>query len=217
MRSRTRTARDSPESPSGSTATAAAPGTDRIEGASPCQGVTQATVCRPSALGPRATRSAATAMSLCQPRPAVRTAANSRERSASARSSSARRPPIRVATSIAAVSWAGVGPGSASSSQTYPRTTPRWRTGRQRRSRNTPASGAAGMRTGPVARVMPKPSNQARTAGVDFRVRIDRVRTGSIAVSSSLSWAPKAISPKSRFSSVAGAPSSAEISSTSSW
>lgn len=58
------------------------------------------------------------------------------------------------------------------------------------------------MRTGPVARVMPKPSNQARTAGVDFRVRIDRVRTGSIAVSSSLSWAPKAIRPKSRFSSV---------------
>ena len=52
---------------------------------------------------------------------------------------------------------------------------------------------------------------------VERRVRIDRVRTGSIAASSSLSCAPKAISPKSRFSSVAGAPSSAEISSTSSW
>lgn len=50
-----------------------------------------------------------------------------------------------------------------------------------------PASGAAGIRTGPVARAMPKPSNQARTAGVDFRVRIERVLTGSIAVSSSLS------------------------------
>ncbi len=73
------------------------------------------------------------------------------------------------------------------------------------------------MRTGPVARVMPKPSNQARTAGVDLRVRIERVLTGSIAVSSSLSCAPKAISPKSRFSSVAGTASSAEISSTSSW
>lgn len=73
------------------------------------------------------------------------------------------------------------------------------------------------MRTGPVARAMPKPSNQARTAGVERRVRIDRVRTGSIAESSSLSCAPKATSPKSRFSSVAGAPSSAEISSTSSW
>ena len=85
------------------------------------------------------------------------------------------------------------------------------------RPRKTPASGAAGMRTGPVARVMPKASNQARTAGVDFLVRIERVRTGSIARSSSESCAPKAISPKSRFSSVAGAPSSAEISSTRSW
>ncbi|KAF0650134.1 hypothetical protein K701_10135 [Streptomyces fradiae ATCC 10745 = DSM 40063] len=73
------------------------------------------------------------------------------------------------------------------------------------------------MRTGPVARVMPNPSNHARTAGVDLRVRIERVRTGSMAEASSLSCAPKAISPKSRFSSVAGAPSSAEISSTSSW
>ncbi len=85
------------------------------------------------------------------------------------------------------------------------------------RSRWTPASGAAGMRSGPVARVMPKASNQARTAGVERRVRIERVRTGSMAVSSSLSWAPKATRPKSRFSRVAGAPSSAEISSTSSW
>ena len=75
------------------------------------------------------------------------------------------------------------------------------------------------MRTGPVARAMPKPSNQARTAAVERRVRIERVRTGSRSrvESSSLSWAPKAISPKSRFSSVAGAPRSAEISSTSSW
>ena len=37
------------------------------------------------------------------------------------------------------------------------------------------------MRTGPVARAMPKPSNQARTAGVERRVRIERVRTGSSA------------------------------------
>lgn len=85
------------------------------------------------------------------------------------------------------------------------------------RSRNTPASGAAGIRTGPVARVMPNPSNQARTAGVERRVRIERVRTGSIAESSSLSWAPKATRPKSRFSRVAGASRRAEISSTSSW
>lgn len=77
--------------------------------------------------------------------------------------------------------------------------------------------GGGGDAEGPVARVMPKFSNQARTAGVERRVRIDRVRTGSIAVVSSLSWAPKATSPKSRFSSVAGTPSSAEISSTSSW
>ena len=76
------------------------------------------------------------------------------------------------------------------------------------------------MRTGPVARVMPKPSNQARTAVVERRVRIERVRTGSRSDGSrspSLSYAPKAISSKSRFSSVAGAPSSSEISSTSSW
>ncbi|GAA3082352.1 hypothetical protein GCM10020254_28460 [Streptomyces goshikiensis] len=94
---------------------------------------------------------------------------------------------------------------------------PRYRTGRQIRPRKTPASGAAGIRTGPVARAMPKPSNQDRTAAVDWRVRIERVRTGSMARSSSLSCAPKAISRKSRFSSVAGAPSSAEISSTRSW
>ncbi|CAM5364624.1 hypothetical protein SFUMM280S_02464 [Streptomyces fumanus] len=38
------------------------------------------------------------------------------------------------------------------------------------------------MRTGPVAGVMPKPSNQARTAGVERRVRIvERARTGSSA------------------------------------
>ncbi|MCQ0002269.1 hypothetical protein LUX00_17785 [Streptomyces sudanensis] len=64
---------------------------------------------------------------------------------------------------------------------------------------------------------MPNPSNQARTAGVDVRVRIERVRTGSMAEASSPSCAPKAISPKSRSSRVAGAPRSAEISSTSSW
>lgn len=76
------------------------------------------------------------------------------------------------------------------------------------------------MRTGPVARAMPKPSNQVRTAAVERRVRIERVRTGSSVDSSkslSLSCAPNAIRPKSRFSSVAGALSSAEISSTSSW
>jgi hypothetical protein len=67
---------------------------------------------------------------------------------------------------------------------------------------------------------MPKLSNQVRTAVVERRVRIERVRTGSRADSSislSLSYAPKAISSKSRFSSVAGAPRSSEISSTSSW
>lgn len=67
---------------------------------------------------------------------------------------------------------------------------------------------------------MPKPSNQVRTAVVERRVRIERVRTGSSADGSrspSLSYAPKAISSKSRFSSVAGTPRSAEISSTSSW
>ncbi len=76
------------------------------------------------------------------------------------------------------------------------------------------------MRTGPVARVMPKPSNHDRTVAVERRVRIERVRTGSSAEgssSSSLSYAPKTISSKSRFSRVAGTPSSSEISSTSSW
>ncbi|MCF0089817.1 hypothetical protein B0E37_04918 [Streptomyces sp. MH192] len=43
------------------------------------------------------------------------------------------------------------------------------------------------MRTGPLARVMPKPSNQARTAAVERRVRIERVRTGSSAEASSSS------------------------------
>lgn len=70
------------------------------------------------------------------------------------------------------------------------------------------------MCTGPVARAMPYASNQARTWAVERRVRIERVRTGSRAVVSRSpppSWEPKAISSKSRFSSVAGAPSSSEI------
>ncbi|ARX86660.1 hypothetical protein SMD44_06132 [Streptomyces alboflavus] len=185
-----------------------------------CQGATHTRACGPSARGPSAVCSAATVMSRCQPRSAVRAARNSRVRSAPARTSSASSAPIRAATSMAAVSCASVGPGSSSSSHTYPSANPRWRTGRQTRPRCTPASGVGGIRTGPVARVMPKLSNQARTWAVERRVRIERVLTGSRSGASRPSppsCAPKAISSKSRFSSVAGAPSRVEISSTSSW
>ncbi|CAM5585361.1 hypothetical protein SVIOM342S_07453 [Streptomyces violaceorubidus] len=42
-----------------------------------------------------------------------------------------------------------------------------------------PRLGVGGMRTGPVARAMPELLNHARTAAVERRVRIERVRTGS--------------------------------------
>ncbi len=83
---------------------AAADGTVRTEGGSSGHGVTHTTVCSPSASGPSASASAATAMSRCQPRPAVRTAPNSRDRSVPARASSESSAPIRAATSIAASS-----------------------------------------------------------------------------------------------------------------
>ncbi|GAQ59223.1 hypothetical protein a10_09123 [Streptomyces acidiscabies] len=76
------------------------------------------------------------------------------------------------------------------------------------------------MRTGPVARVMPNPSNHSRTVAVERRVRIERARTGSSAdasSSASLSYTPNAISSKSRLSRVAGTPRRPEISSTRSW
>lgn len=102
----------------GIVASAAADGTVRTDGGSSGHGVTHTTVCSPVASGPSASCSAATAMSRCQPRPAVSTAPNSRDGSLPARASSASSAPIRAATSIAALSCSSVGPGSASSSHT---------------------------------------------------------------------------------------------------
>ena len=118
---------------------------------------------------------------------------------ASARASAASSAPIRDATVIADASR-GVGAGrsrrrrSARCSRRPRRRTAR--AGRCGRARRRPA-GSGAMRTGPVARVMPKLSNHARTSAVEPRRRMERVRTGSRAGSTpspSLSWAPKAIS-----------------------
>ena len=83
-----------------------------------------------------------------------------------------------------------------------------------------PVAGSAGVRSGPSAAAMPNSSNQARVAGGEPRVRIDRVRTASMppsgAESGSTEWAQKASSVKSASSSVAGAASSRDTSSTSS-
>lgn len=104
----------------GATHTAAAPATE--PGASAAHGVRHTTVCRPSPSGPRAERSAASAISRSQPRPAVRAVRNSRERSAPALASCASSTPIRSATSMAEASAAGPGPspdpGSGSRSHT---------------------------------------------------------------------------------------------------
>ncbi len=121
-RSRISSARLWAAAPHGTVHTAVACGTVRADGASSGsadgQGATHTTACGPSPRGPRAVRSAATAMSRCQPRSAVSTVRNSRVRSAPACASSASSAPIRAATSMAAVSCSADGPGSSSSSQT---------------------------------------------------------------------------------------------------
>ncbi len=220
MRTRTSSASICGPPVSGAATAAAVPGTRRADGgSSSVHGVTHSTVYRSPASGPSADRSTPSAASRSRPAPPLtRTRRNSRVTASSAEASSASSAPIRPATRMAAASWASVGPGSGSSSQTYPWTTSRERAGRQIRPRSTPASGAGGIRTGPVARAMPKPSNQALTCADELRARIVLVRTGSSAASSPRpSCTPKAIRPKSRPSRVAGTPSRAEISSTSSW
>src|SRR4051794_3785281 len=79
-----------------------------------------------------------------------------------------------------------------------------------------PASGSAGVRSGRSAEAMPNSSNQARVGAGEPRVRIERVRTASIAPAALSSCAQKASRVKSASSSVAGAASSRETSSTSS-
>src|SRR3954454_20804431 len=79
-----------------------------------------------------------------------------------------------------------------------------------------PAPSSAGVRSGACAEAMPNSSNHWRVADGEPRGRIERVRTASIVSAELSSWAQNASRVNSASSSVAGAASNRDTSSTSS-